>query len=106
MGQLQRSCIIDSGDLILTEANSLAHLFVSLRRTKGISRDRMARKLGVSEKYLSLIENGKKIPSIKVCSGFAKILDINEFWLRRKLYTEIVSSYEEKLKKKLGLEDF
>jgi transcriptional regulator with XRE-family HTH domain len=105
MAGLQRSCIIDS-DLILTEANSLAHLFVSLRANKGISRERMAKRLGISEKYLSLIETGKKIPSTKVCSGFAKILDINEFWLRRKLYTEIVSSYEEKLKKKLGLEDF
>lgn len=46
------------------------------RTNKDLSQDDVATKLNVSKNYISLIENGKKDPSLKFLKDLAKILDI------------------------------
>lgn len=46
------------------------------RTNKDFSQEDIAKKLDVSKNYISLIENGKKEPSLKFLKDLAKILDI------------------------------
>jgi len=50
---------------------------IKLVRTAGRLKQRaLAKKLNVSENYLSLIENGKREPSLSFLRGIAKALDV------------------------------
>ena len=44
------------------------------RQMKGITQQELADKLNVSRQYISEIENGKKLPTIKIAFDCAKIL--------------------------------
>jgi len=55
---------------------STSKLIKIARTNKDLSQDEVAEKLGVSKNYISLIENGKKEPSLKFLKDLAKILDI------------------------------
>jgi DNA-binding XRE family transcriptional regulator len=104
MVELQKNWLINDEGFVVTEANSLSHLFVPLRLNKRISRAEMAKRLRVSEEYLCSIENGKRTPPIEVCLDYAREVDLNPQWLKRRLYVEMVSSFKDRLKKRLGLE--
>ena len=54
---------------------------VELRKSKGWTQDEFAEKMGISKNYVSLIENGKKIPGDRLTSDICRIFDINKDWL-------------------------
>jgi len=46
------------------------------RRKKGLSQAELARQIGVTPNYISLIEKGKKVPAVKTINKLALALDI------------------------------
>lgn len=55
---------------------------VELRKGRGWTQDEFAEKMGISKNYVSLIENGKKIPSDRLISDICREFNVNEEWLR------------------------
>lgn len=53
-----------------------------LRKNKGWTQDTFAEEMGISKNYVSLIENGKKIPSDRLVSDICREFGVNEKWLR------------------------
>lgn len=69
------------------------------RKQRSLSADTLAKACGVSRSYITLIENGKRLPSTKVIPKLAAALDLR---------TNIVLNWyledmQEKVQKKLGL---
>lgn len=54
---------------------------VNLRTDRGWTQDKFAEKIGISKNYVSLIENGKKIPSSRLISDICQEFGVNENWL-------------------------
>ena len=52
-----------------------------LRNKKGYSQMRFAELTGLSEDYISLIENGKRTPSLKRLITIAEVLDVETYQL-------------------------
>ena len=52
-----------------------------LRNKKGYSQMRFAELTGLSEDYISLIENGKRTPSLKRLITIAEVLDVEPYQL-------------------------
>lgn len=52
--------------------------------SKGFKAEHVARKIGITPNYLSLIFSGKREPSLKVLEELCSVLEceINEFFLR------------------------
>jgi len=52
-----------------------------VREEKGIKKTDIARMLNVSDAYISMIESGKRLPSVKLCMKMANLLDkpVEEF---------------------------
>lgn len=48
----------------------------SLRRSKGMSQEYLAEKMGISSKYLSSIERGKENPTLDTFIKLAEVLEI------------------------------
>jgi transcriptional regulator with XRE-family HTH domain len=48
----------------------------TLRTAKSISQKELAKELGITPTYLSLIENGSKKPSLTLIEKFARVLEI------------------------------
>lgn len=55
---------------------------VQLRKSREWTQDEFAEKMGISKNYVSLIENGKKIPSDRLISDICREFNVNEEWLR------------------------
>lgn len=55
---------------------------VELRKIRGWTQDEFAEKLGISKNYVSLIENGKKVPSDRLISDICGEFMVNEEWLK------------------------
>lgn len=55
---------------------------VQLRKGKGWTQDRFAEEMGISKNYVSLIENGKKMPGDRLVSDICRIFNVNPDWLR------------------------
>lgn len=53
-----------------------------LRKDRGWTQDKFAEEMGISKNYVSLIENGKKIPSDRLISDICREFGIDEKWLR------------------------
>lgn len=53
-----------------------------LRKNRGWTQDTFAEEMGISKNYVSLIENGKKIPSDRLVSDICREFGVNEKWLR------------------------
>lgn len=47
------------------------------RRGRHLSQEKLAKRLRISDSYLSRIENGKKYPSKKLAGRIAEVLDMN-----------------------------
>lgn len=54
---------------------------VELRKGRGWTQDEFAEKMGISKNYVSLIENGKKIPSDRLISDICREFKISKDWL-------------------------
>ncbi len=55
---------------------------VQLRKSVGWTQDEFAEKMGISKNYVSLIENGKKIPSDRLVSAICREFNVNKEWLQ------------------------
>lgn len=55
---------------------------VQLRKSRGWTQDKFAEEMGISKNYVSLIENGKKIPSDRLISDICQEFNVTEDWLR------------------------
>lgn len=55
---------------------------VQLRKSREWTQDKFAEEMGMSKNYVSLIENGKKIPSDRLISDICQEFNVNEEWLR------------------------
>lgn len=51
------------------------HIY-ALRVNLGLSQQDLAKKCGVSQQYISFIENDKKLPSLKIAKRLAEILGV------------------------------
>ncbi len=49
-----------------------------LRTSKGLTQNQMSKLLGISQNYLSLIEQDKKVPSAEAIANFASSLSISK----------------------------
>lgn len=47
-----------------------------------MTQDALAKEIGLTRNYVNLIENGKETPSSRTVSDIARILNVNETWLR------------------------
>lgn len=54
---------------------------VQLRKGRGWTQDEFAEKMGISKNYVSLIENGKKIPSNRLVSDICREFNASKDWL-------------------------
>jgi transcriptional regulator with XRE-family HTH domain len=61
---------------------TIGNILKILRTSIGLSQSQMAKKLGISQNYLSLIEQNKKIPSHEALKSFALTLEVSEDALR------------------------
>lgn len=53
-----------------------------VRKNAGLSQQEMAERLGLSRNFISLMENGNRIPSERTISDICRIFDVQEDWLR------------------------
>lgn len=53
-----------------------------VRKNAGLSQQEMAERLGLSRNFISLMENGNRIPSDRTITDICRIFDIQEDWLR------------------------
>lgn len=55
---------------------------VQLRKGRDWTQDKFAEEMGISKNYVSLIENGKKVPSDRLISDICREFNVKEDWLR------------------------
>lgn len=53
-----------------------------VRKNAGLSQQEMAERLGLSRNFISLMENGNRIPSDRTIADICRIFDVQEDWLR------------------------
>lgn len=58
------------------EKNVLGNKIRNLRKSKGLSQDRLADKAGMSQQHVSRIENGFYLPGMATISRIAKVLNV------------------------------
>ncbi len=74
---------------------------IELRKKQNWTQDEFAERMRISKNYVSLIENGKKIPSDRLISDICREFGVNEEWLRNgtlpieKTYSTGVDEYSE-----------
>lgn len=61
--------------------------------------------MGVTSNYIYLIESGHKLPGVKFCLCLADFFGINQTWMKRAWLKDYLACLEEKVKKKIGLEE-
>lgn len=71
----------------------------SLRNKKNLTQTQLSEKLGISQKHLSVIENGKQFPSSSLISRIARTLEVKPYELFGG--TDHESQAEEKLKNEI-----
>ena len=54
----------------------VGHLIKIARISKGIGQDELAKKIGVSKNYISLVENSKKKPGVEFLKQVASFLEV------------------------------
>lgn len=64
-------------------------LIKDIRKNKSISQERLAEKTGLDRSFISLIERGKRVPTLTSIRKLAKALDMKA--------SEILKLYEEKI---------
>lgn len=98
------------GTIVIEDYKTIAALFKAVRKTNNLTNSMMGKEMGLSNSYLSQIENGKKYPSRKMVVKLAetfklpleKCLEIASFETKQSVEAvkETKSSSENKSKKK------
>ncbi len=71
-----------------------------LRKKKGINQELLAKRIGITQTYLSLLESEQKTPSIKLLNSLSKELDVPASILgylslnKEKISTNKIHSFE------------
>ena len=52
-----------------------------VRKAAGLSQAEMADRLGLSRNFISLMENGNRVPSDRTVSDICRIFSVNRVWL-------------------------
>jgi transcriptional regulator with XRE-family HTH domain len=73
----------------MKDAELFGILIKDLRKKKSISQEKLAEKTGLDRTFISLIETGKRIPTLTSICKLAKALDIKA--------SELLKLYEEKI---------
>ncbi len=55
---------------------------VQLRKSRDWTQDKFAEEMRISKNYVSLIENGRKVPSDRLVSDICREFNVTEDWLR------------------------
>jgi len=87
----------------LARPNSLAFIFHNLRIHRNLTRKALAQKFGVTEEYVSKVEDGLIFPSIKFCLMCGQEFGANPKWVKNKWVNERVDRFSVRLRKRLGL---
>ena len=69
--------------------NDLGLKIRQLRKSKGLTQEQLAEKIGIDNKHLSRIEKGKHMPTYNIIKNLSDILEFNIFELDEKSITEI-----------------
>lgn len=68
----------------------------TLRKSKGLTVDCLAKRTSLSNSYISQIENGKKIPSLRACAEIADGLEVSRIKIFRMFgYSDLIESLVE-----------
>lgn len=79
----------------------------SIRAEHHMNQGEFAEKLGLTRNYISLIENGKREPSVRTIQDICRTFSVNEVWLKTgkgSMHLDLDSSYSE-ICMKIGLQD-
>ena len=79
--------------------------FKSRRRCHNLTKKALADKTYVSRDYVSHVEDGRRLPSLKFCLQCAEIFGANPEWVKRKWAREMVIGFEERLRIRLNIEN-
>ena len=96
---------IYQGSRGLSRPYELGHLFERLRMNREMSRSVLAGQFGTTEEYLTQVETGRKIPTLKICLKYSKEFGINPVWVKNKLIKEILRAVEARLSLRLGIKE-
>ena len=88
---------------IATCPTSLAHIFRSLRLSRGITTKELSEKLGVGKIYITHVECGFKKPSLKYWLACGQEFGFNPNWIKAKWVNDKANDIKERLKKRIGL---
>jgi len=75
-----------------------------MRIHRDLTKRALAYKCGVSEEYVSGVENGSKFPSLRYCLACASLFDANPSWVKTKWAKEAIERFTDRLMKRLGLD--
>ena len=89
----------------LTRPYSLPFIFQKLRVHRNLTRSSLAKKFGVSERYVNDVEMGVKYPSLDFCLRCACEFGANPEWVKRKWAMGVTVRFSDKIKERLGLDD-
>lgn len=77
---------------------NIGKLVKTIRASQGISQGRMAKCLGISQNYLSLVESGKKNMSVKLVETLADLIGVSKellYIVASEVPTELVGDERE-----------
>lgn len=75
----------------------------TVRKEAKLNQTEFADKLGLTKNFISLLENGNRIPSDRTISDICRIFDVQEDWLRHGLEPmRAARSREEKIAELVG----
>lgn len=80
----------------MNEIKEIKDLVYQSRVLKRITGKELAKKTGISNVYLSRIEHGKDIPSVKCCKILCSLLNINIQDMKTAYNKSIIKRYSEK----------
>lgn len=81
--------------------NSLAHLFRSMRIFRNVTKEVLAQKFGGTGAYLSAVESGRRVPSLKYWPLCANEFNANPLWVREKWINQTLGRVEKRLRNKI-----
>lgn len=90
---------------VLARRNSLVYLFYRLRLHRNFTKRSLALKFGVSEDYLSRVEDGSRFPSLSFCLQCAIEFEVNSEYVKNRWAMEAVQVFSERLHRRLKLEN-
>lgn len=88
-----------------TRVNTLPFVFRKLRIHRNLTKAALARKVLVSEDFVSMVEDGSRIPTLKYCLACGQEFGFNPNWIKVKWMAAVMDRVAVGLRKRLGVED-